>query len=96
MSRDLFLFVLVILAVGSIATLVSGLFTQDLTRGVGASITGYGFPTSWYEKVVMVYPGNPTRYTFSIGSFVLDIAFWSLIVDLPIAVLFRRSKTRKQ
>lgn len=96
MDRDLVLLVLVILAVGSFATLVSGLFTQDLTHGVGASITGYGFPTSWYEKVVIVYLGNPTRYTFSIGSFVLDIAFWSLIAYLPIAVLFRWSKTRRQ
>jgi hypothetical protein len=95
MSKDLFLFVLVTISVGSIATLVSGLYMQDLTRGVGASVIGYGFPTSWREKVVIVYPGNPTRCTFSIGSFVLDIAFWSLIVDLPIAFLLRRCKTRR-
>lgn len=95
MSRKLVFIILVILACGSVATLVSGLYKQNLTYGEGASITGYGFPSSWYRKTVIVYPGNPTLYSFSWESFALDIAFWSLIIAVPVVVAFRWLKARK-
>jgi hypothetical protein len=88
--------VLIILASGFITTLVSGVYAQDLTRGVGASVTGFGFPLSWYKKTIITYPSNPTQHSFVLEFFVLDIVFWSLIMDFPVAVLIRWFKTRKK
>lgn len=95
MRRKLVLIVLVILSSGFIATLISGSYKQDLSL-LGQSITGYGFPFSWYRESYIVYPGSPTTYSFSWEYFALDIAFWSLIIAVPVAVASRWFKTRKQ
>jgi len=95
MSRKFILFVLVILSFGSIATIISRFYKQDLSLP-GQSITGYGFPLSWYRESYIVYPGSPTTYSFSWESFALDIAFWSLIIAVPVAVAFRWFKARKK
>jgi len=95
MKRKHVLIVLVILSSGSIATLISGFYKQDLSLP-GQSITGYGFPLSWYRESYIVYPSSPTTYSFSWQSFALDTAFWSLIITVPVAVAFRWLKTRKQ
>ncbi|MFQ6065202.1 MAG: hypothetical protein ACE5L6_06980 [Candidatus Bathyarchaeia archaeon] len=88
MSRKLSL---IILASGLIATLTSGLYPQDLSI-IGASITGYGLPLSWLSKVMIIYPSSPTRHSFSLESFVLDVLFWSLIATLLVVVMaYRRS-----
>ncbi len=89
MSREL---VLIIFVSGLIATLISGLYAQDLSR-IGVSVTGYGLPLSWLRKVTIVYPGSPTRYSFSFESFVLDILFWSLIATLAV-IAYRRGVFR--
>jgi len=90
MSRKLVLIILIILASGFIASLMSGLLTQDLTHGrIGASKTGYGFPFSWLEKVTIVYPGNPTEYNLSPSGLLMDFVFWTLIMGGLIAVVFR-------
>jgi len=90
LSRKFVLFVLIILVSGSIATLISGLYKKDLSQALGVSITGYGFPLSWYKKIVIVYPGEPTHYGFSLKHFMLDISFWSLIATLPAVIIYRR------
>lgn len=95
MRRKLVLIVLVILSSGSIATLISGFYKQDLSL-IGQSITGYGFPLSWYRESYIAYPNSPTTYSFSWEIFALDTAFWSLIITVPVAVAFRWFKTRKQ
>jgi len=95
MKRKHVLIVLVILSSGSIATLISGFYKQDLSL-LGQSITGYGFPLSWYRESYIVYPDSSTTYSFSWESFALDTAFWSLIITVPVAVVFRWLKTRKQ
>lgn len=95
MRRKLVLIALAILSAGSIATLISGFYKQDLSL-LGQSITGYGFPLSWYRESYIVYPGTPATYSFSWESFTLDITFWSLIIAVLVAVAFRWSKTRKQ
>lgn len=95
MNRELVLIILVILASGSIATLVSGLYKQNLSHRLGVSITGYGFPLSWYRESHTVYPGSPIVYSFSWEFFALDTAFWSLIISVLIAVVFRGFKARK-
>ena len=89
MNRDLVLIILVILAPGSTITLISGFYKQDLSQGLGVSITGYGFPSSWYKKMVIVYPGEPTHYEFSLKHFILDISFWSLITTLLAVIVYR-------
>jgi hypothetical protein len=95
MRRKLVLIVLMILSSGTIATLISGLYKQDLSV-LGQSITGYGFPLSWHRESYIIYPSSPTTYSFSGESFALDIAFWSLIITVPVAATLRLFKTRKQ
>ena len=95
MRRKPVLIALAILSAGCIATLISGFYKQDLSL-LGQSITGYGFPLSWYRESYIVYPGSPTTYSFSWESFALDITFWFLIIAVPVAVASRWSKTRKQ
>jgi len=89
------LIVLAILSAGCISTLVSGFYRQDLSL-LGQSITGYGFPLSWYRESHIIYPNSPTTYSFSCESFALDNAFWSLIIAVPVAVALRWFKTRRQ
>ena len=90
MRRKLVLIILLILASGPIATLISGVYAQDLSLP-GATVIGYGLPLSWLRKVTIVYPGSPTHYSLSVESFVLDIVFWSLIATLLAAIVYRRS-----
>jgi len=94
MSRNIVLFILVALTFGSIATLISGLYTQDLSYGLGVSVTGYGLPLSWLKESTTIYPGEPTRYGFCLQSFLLDVSFWSLIIGVSITVIsnFLRQK----
>lgn len=89
MSREI---ALIILVSGLIATLISGLYAQDLSR-IGVSVTGYGLPLSWLRKVAIVYPDSPSHYSFSFESFVLDILFWSLIATLAV-IAYRRGVFR--
>jgi hypothetical protein len=85
-----------VLAFGSVATLISRLYERVLTRGyIGAVSTGYGLPLSWYVKVVrevVPFPGESTSYYFSLESFMLDIAFWSLVIGIPAVFLLKRFK----
>ncbi len=89
MNRMLVLILLVALVSGSIATLISKFYKQNLFQRLGVSITGYGFPLSWYIESQIVYPNSPIVYSFSWESFALDIASWSLIISVLIAVAFR-------
>lgn len=66
------------LGLGSLASLISGLYTKDWVL-LGAYHTGYGFPLSWLEKTTIVYPGRPTSYSLSLGGLLIDIAFWALL-----------------
>lgn len=93
MSRELVLIILAILVSGSVATLISGLYAQDLSL-IGVSVTGYGLPLSWLKKVTVVYPGSPTRYSFSVESLLLDMGFWSLIATIMAILVYRRSVLR--
>jgi hypothetical protein len=87
MSRNIALLILASLTLGSVAALISGLYTQDLSYGLGVSVTGYGLPLSWVRKSTTIYPGEPTRYEFCLQSLLLDISFWSLIIGVSITVL---------
>jgi len=88
MSRLGFLILLILMS-SSITTVISGLYERDLTYRLGASITGHGFPLSWYVEVVIIYPGYPTCYSLSMESFVIDIMFWSMIIGVLTVMVFR-------
>jgi len=76
--------VLLILVCGLAFALLSALYSQDVTVGLGASITGYGLPLLWLEKVTIIVPGNPGAFSlYNSGlNLLLDIAFWSMIVAI--------------
>jgi len=94
MSRKPVSIILIILVSGSVATLISGFHKQDLSL-IGQSIFGYGFPLSWYRESWTVYPDSPVVYSFSWESFALNIAFWSLVITIPVVVASRWFKEGK-
>jgi len=74
-----------LLIIGGIAiSLLSALYSADMTVGLGASTTGYGLPLLWLEKVSMVVPGTPTTYSlYGSGlSLLADIVFWTIIAAI--------------
>ncbi|MDG6222914.1 MAG: hypothetical protein QCH99_06605 [Candidatus Bathyarchaeota archaeon] len=76
--------VLLMLVGGVILALMSALYSQDMTVGLGATITGYGLPWLWLEKVTTIVPGSPETFSlYGSGLNLLgDIAFWSIIVPV--------------
>ena len=78
--------------IGVIVSLVSGLYTQDLTKGAGALVTGYGLPLPWLEKITIVSPGSPTNYSLRTLGLVVDTIFWSVLIG--IAYTFYRKVTK--
>jgi hypothetical protein len=86
-----------ILLLASFATLISSLYSQDLTPPGSAqeNTTGYGFPLAWLKKAVTIYSGSSTDYYFSWGSFLLDIVLWALILTVPIVAFFKWLKAKK-
>ncbi len=85
--------ILLSIVCGVAVALLSVVYSQDMTVGLGASITGYGLPLLWLEKVTIVYPGNPTTYSlYESGlSLLADIAFWTMIVAV-IYVVYKQVK----
>ena len=93
MNRKTVLLALGIVAFGSIATLVSGLFRQDLSHRIGVSVVGYGFPSSWYKETWIAHPIMPVVSSYCWECFALDIVFWSLVIAVPVtAIIGRKSK----
>ena len=90
-SAKLVLIILMTLAFGAVATLISGFYKQNLSRGLGVSITGYGFPLSWYRESWIVHPIMPVVCSFHWECFALDIAFWSLIATLLVVIIYKRT-----
>jgi len=93
-------FALSSVGLGSLATYVSQyLHSEDLTGGLGAYVTGYGYPESWLIERTVIYPGSPiTQYIYHPG-LRADIAFWTLLVGVPISIglygLYKWYKSRK-
>lgn len=76
--------ILLIIVCGVIIALLSALYSQDMTVGLGASITGYGLPMLWLKKVAYIVPGTPDEYSlYDSGLWLLaDIVFWIVIVAI--------------
>lgn len=76
-------------ASGPFVALLSGFYARTYSM-IGAAHTDYGLPLGWYKKVVIVYSGTPTCYSFSLEAFVLDIVFWSMMITLLAVIVYRR------
>jgi hypothetical protein len=85
--------VLVVFALGLVATLISGFYEQDFSK-LGLSKIGYGFPLVWHGHSWIVYPTMPTAYWFSSESFLLDTAFWCLISTFIVLIFLKLTKIR--
>lgn len=86
--------VLVILVGGTVLALISMLYSQDMTLGLGAKITGYGLPWLWLKKVTTIVPGSLETYSlYGSGlNLLADIAFWSIIVAITYFVYLHIKK----
>ena len=73
--------ILLLVVCGIVVALLSALYSQDMTVGLGATITGYGLPLLWLEKVTGIVPGNPETYSlYGSGlNLLADIVFWTII-----------------
>ena len=87
--------ILMLIVCGIDLALLSALYAQDMTVGLGASITGYGLPWLWLEKVTYIVPGSPDSYSlYSSGLHLLaDIIVWTIIVAV---VYFVYKQIKKQ
>jgi len=76
--------ILLLIVCGIIIALASALYSQDMTVGLGATITGYGLPMLWLKKVTYIVPGTPDDYSlYGSGLYLLvDIVFWIIIVAI--------------
>lgn len=76
--------ILLLIVCGIIIALASALYSQDMTVGLGATITGYGLPMLWLKRVTYIVPGTPDDYSlYGSGLYLLvDIVFWIIIVAI--------------
>jgi hypothetical protein len=80
--------ILLIIICGVAVALLSAVYSQDMTVGLGASITGYGLPMLWLKKVSVIVPGAPVTYSLYGSGLILlaDVVFWIVIVAIMYAV----------
>ena len=76
--------ILLLIIGGVVISLLSAVYSQDMTVGFGASITGYGLPLLWLKKVSIIVPGNPETYSlYGSGLYLLaDMSFWTIIAAI--------------
>ncbi len=76
--------ILLLIICGIVIALLSAVYSQDMTVGLGAAITGYGLPMLWLKKVTYIVPGTPDDYSlYDSGLWLLaDIVFWIIIVTI--------------
>ena len=76
--------ILLLIICGIVISLLSAVYSTDMTVGLGASITGYGLPLLWLKKVTVIVPGTPDTYSlYGSGLYLLaDIVFWTIIAAI--------------
>lgn len=86
--------ILLMIVCGMILALISVVYSQDMTVGLGATITGYGLPWLWLQKVTIIVPGSPETYSlYGSGlNLLADVAFWSIIVAIAYLVYLQIKK----
>jgi hypothetical protein len=88
MKTRISLFGLAVFALGLIVTLLSGFYGRNMSENIGVKRIGYGYPLGWHGHSQMIYPGMPVIYWFDWEALMLDVAFWSLIFTLLVAVFY--------
>jgi len=85
--------ILLLIICGIVISLLSAVYSTDMTVGLGASITGYGLPLLWLKKVSIIVPGNPDTYSlYGSGlSLLADIVFWTIIAAI-IYLIYKQVK----
>ena len=85
--------ILLLIIFGIIIALLTAVYSQDMTVGLGATITGYGLPWLWLKKVTIIVPGTPDEFSlYAYGLYLLaDIIFWTVIVAI-IYVVYKQLK----
>jgi hypothetical protein len=85
--------ILLLIICGIIIALLTAVYSQDMTVGLGATITGYGLPWLWLKKVTIIVPGTPDEFSlYDSGLYLLaDIIFWTVIVAI-IYVVYKQLK----
>ena len=85
--------ILLLIIFGIIIALLTAVYSQDMTVGLGATITGYGLPWLWLKKVTIIVPGTPDKFSlYASGLYLLaDIIFWTVIVGI-IYVVYKQLK----
>ena len=85
--------ILLLIICGIVISLLSAVYSTDMTVGLGASITGYGLPLLWLKKVTVIVPGTPDTYSlYESGLHLLaDIAFWTIIAAI-IYLIYKQAK----
>jgi F0F1-type ATP synthase assembly protein I len=91
MSREMKNYMIVIVC-GIVIALASAVYTQDLTVGVGARLTGYGFPLPWLIQRLIIVPGATPTYELQATGLVADLAVWIIIVLVIYEVVKRVKK----
>lgn len=86
--------ILLVIICGIVIALLSALYSQDMTVGLGASITGYGLPLLWLKKVTVIVPGTPDTYSlYGSGLYLLaDIVFWIIIAAIIFLIYKQATK----
>jgi len=85
--------ILLLIICGIIISLLSAVYSQDMTVGLGATITGYGLPWLWLKKVTIIVPGTPDDFSlYDSGLYLLaGIIFWTILVAI-IYVVYKQLK----
>ena len=74
--------IILLIICGIVLALLSALYSQDMSVGLGASITGYGLPWAWLKSETIIVPGAPNELSlYDSGLYLLaDIVVWTIIV----------------
>ncbi len=91
MNKEIRNFVITVVC-GVVVALASAVYTQDLTVGLGARITGYGFPLPWLVQRVVVVPGASPTYELQAAELAIDLVVWITIVLIVYEVVRRVKK----
>jgi hypothetical protein len=76
--------IVLVVVCGVVLTLLTALYSADMTVGLGASITGYGLPLLWLKKVTYIVPGTPDEFSLNESgvNLLADLVFWIVIVAI--------------
>lgn len=81
--------VCVVLGLGVLVTLLSGLYMRDVSKLTGIKDLRYGLPIAWYGQQGTNSSDNVSVW-FAWDNFILDVALWSIVIGLIASFAIRR------